>query len=151
MCTTNDDAVVDCVVYANELRMDERLTRVDAVRRVVDGPPSEGSSCSITMCGNDDGPGCRLLRYCRNGHRMHDRCLEDMFLTADTLSVVVCPQCRSDDIVRMVTRAKPIPNVLAMEAVCGDGSTVGRAMAAEMHGFESTDVLHLLLTAKTIK
>jgi hypothetical protein len=106
--TTNDDAVIDCVVYANDVRMGVSAEGIQA-RRVVKDPPQSVSGCSISMCGNDDDPECRLLRYCPNGHCMHDKCLEYMFTASESLSTVMCPQCRSDHVVNLIVGAKPIP------------------------------------------
>ena len=109
---TNDDAVVDCIVYACESRnhgiAEDQRARL--TRRVAAAGPDNvsGKECSITMCGNDDDPSNQLLQYCENGHCLHDVCIEYIFDKAESLSTAVCPQCRSQRMIYLVTRAKPI-------------------------------------------
>lgn len=106
--TTNDDALVDCVIYANDARGDDLRGDVRAARATADPPPRD-AQCSITMCGNEDDPECRMLRYCENGHCMHDKCIEYMFREAESLSVAMCPQCRSRHVLDVVLREVPVP------------------------------------------
>lgn len=101
---TNDDAVVDCIVYSCEEHTEER---VPLTRRVVDFD-SSGKDCSVTLCGNDEEPGVQLLRYCENGHCLHTVCIEYLFDKSESLSTAVCPQCRSERMIRLVLNAKPI-------------------------------------------
>lgn len=105
----NDDAIVDCIVYACECKalntpLDQRLP---LTRRVVDFDPA-GKDCSISFCGNDEDPSCQLLKYCENGHCLHSTCLEYLFGAAESLSTTVCPQCRSDRMISITLKAKPI-------------------------------------------
>jgi hypothetical protein len=128
--STNGDALVDCIVYANELRKYPHMDRLAGTRRIIP-PPKKDASCSITMCGNDDDPSCRLLLYCPNGHYIHDRCLEDMFVAADNLNILVCPQCRSEDMMSKVVTANPMPNPSILHLKCSDRVIVMKALYRE--------------------
>jgi hypothetical protein len=107
-CIDNDDALVDCVAYANEVRMGRTPDGIPARRPISGAPERSDSMCSISMCGNDDDPSCRLVRYCENGHFVHDRCIEYMIMESDTLSTTTCPQCRSNRVMVAVVNANPI-------------------------------------------
>lgn len=105
----NDDAVVDCIVYtltSEDVPLDQRLR---LTRRVVNSG-ADNKDCSVTMCGNDDDPANQMLRYCENGHYLHDICLEYIMSNAESLHSTVCPQCRSSRAFNLMTRANPIPN-----------------------------------------
>lgn len=92
---TNGDAVSDCLIYALQCRLDEKEP-IPGTRRIIDGPPNERDTCSITMCGNDDEPGIRMLRICENGHCMHDCCFENYLMNVENIITQGdCPQCRS--------------------------------------------------------
>lgn len=104
----NDDALIDCIVYANEVRMGTSPEGILSQRQIIDPPPPD-KECSISMCGNDGDPSCQLLRYCPNGHCIHDKCVDYMYRESESLSTVVCPQCRSDSVMDAVVDAVPIP------------------------------------------
>ena len=122
---TNDDAVVDCIVDACESRnhgiAEDQRARL--TRRVAAAGPDNvsGKECSITMCGNDDDPSNQLLQYCENGHCLHDVCIEYIFDKAESLSTAVCPQCRSQRMIYLVTRAKPIESDEFALRICHKG------------------------------
>ena len=149
--TTNDDAVADCVTYANELRMNDEMERVPGTRPVIDDVDGifARASCSISMCGNEDDPTCRMLRSCSNGHCMHDRCLEDMFIAARNVAILVCPQCRSDGIADLIYRARPIPSDVLLNLICGDRAVVMRAIKFEcMEGSDAARALWMTSLAR---
>jgi hypothetical protein len=145
--TTNDDALVDCIVYANEVRIGQAQENVVGTRAISDPlPPPHDLACSISMCGNDeecDSP-CRLLRYCPNGHCMHDRCVEYLYMAAETLSVVVCPQCRSEHPMKLVLEANPIhPRLMCL--LWGDKSVVRHAVKTTVPHVDGAYILPFLL------
>ena len=105
MAMSNDDAIVDCIVYSNECRSTN--TEPIPMRNGVEIEKDDTRECSVTMCGND-GP---LLKYCENGHYIHVSCLEFIFLAAETLSVTVCPQCRSDRMLKLVKKMMPMTRI----------------------------------------
>ena len=102
---TNNDAVVDCIVYANERRVADSDQPYKQPTRAILG--NVDKECSITMCGmqSDD---TRTLVFCENGHCMHDVCIENIVEHASDLNLLRCPQCRSDDALQWVMEAMPI-------------------------------------------
>lgn len=143
MVTTNDDAVVDCIVYANEIRIGDREDNAKGCRRVIDFD-AQGKDCSISMCGNEDDPECRMLRYCENGHCLHDKCLEQIFLATDSLSVVVCPQCRSKKVMQLVVDAVPIP-MAQFESHYAPSRWASKAIKSVVPEFRGTSMLPMLI------
>lgn len=105
----NDDAVVDCIVYTLTSEDVPQEQRQRLTRRVVNSG-AENKDCSVTMCGNDDDPANQMLRYCENGHYLHDICLEYIMSNAESVHSVVCPQCRSNQVFNLVVTAQPITN-----------------------------------------
>jgi hypothetical protein len=143
---TNDDAVVDCIVYANEVRMGNSPEGIRGTRAIKDPPPAD-KDCSISMCGEDDDPLCRMLRYCSNGHCMHDKCLEYMFKEAETLSTVVCPQCRSEHMVDLVIAANPIqPQIF--KRMWSDNSVAARGIKHFVPEVNGVSMLPMLMVKK---
>lgn len=119
--TSNNDALVDCIVYANQVRMGMIPSKVEGRRQIRDlGSISSDNVCSISMCGNDDDPSVRVLKYCENGHFMHDKCIEYLFESAEHLSVVGCPQCRSRFAIDLAKKRVPIPGSIFTKLVCSD-------------------------------
>lgn len=141
---TNNDAVVDCIVYANEVRMGDTPEGIKTQRTVID-PPLLSKGCSISMCGNDDDPECRLLCYCPNGHCLHDKCLEYMFAASESLSTVVCPQCRSEYMIDLVTKAKPIPTQIFEKMWCDD-AVVAKSIRHFVPEINGISMLPMLIT-----
>jgi hypothetical protein len=107
MATTNDDAVVDCILMAFEAEQADADSMAPGKWRVsdADGLPHE---CSIPMCANEGDAGSRLLRYCENGHYVHDKCIEYMFRFAPSLDAACCPQDRSRRAIALVLEAMPL-------------------------------------------
>jgi hypothetical protein len=141
--TTNDDAVVDCIVHASELRRGDIANVLPATRRIVDPPPKD-SPCSITMCGNDD-ENSRLLRYCPNGHCMHSQCLESLFENAESLVVTTCPQCRSKNMVELTLKAMPIP-IHHFNALWNDRDNMKNAITSLIPEVRGINMLPLLMS-----
>jgi hypothetical protein len=120
---SNDDALVDCMEYAWEMRRCGRDVEVHGSRTIVDCAVSR--ECAINMCDND---GCRLIRVCENGHAMHDACLEDLVRKCSSIKELKCPACRSDRMKTIVLKAENIeptvlmgvasPRTAALKALC---------------------------------
>ena len=106
----NDDILVDAVCYSIEkssegipLDSDDYLVLRDDIV-ITDNVQGKEKECSVTMCGMD-GP---MVRVCKNKHYMHTSCLENMCYHVDELSSVVCPQCRSTEIPKILTDLTPV-------------------------------------------
>lgn len=142
--TTNDDAVVDCIVHASEFRRGDISEILPATRRIVDPPPKD-VSCSITMCGNDECENPRMLRYCQNGHCIHSQCLESLFENAESLVVTTCPQCRSKNMVEITLKALPIP-IHQFNSMWGDYNNVAMAISSVVPEIRGINMLPLLMS-----
>ena len=115
---TNDDALVDCLLYGISLRSGIRkdgeypewdVKPMDIAKpRTISDPPPPGSACSVTMCGYDDDAECRMIRYCENGHCMHDKCIENLMSMAPSMYSVYCPQCRSEHAIELLMKTAPM-------------------------------------------
>lgn len=139
----NDDAVVDCAVYANEVRMCKSPAGIISQRRVCDVDTS-GKTCSISMCGNDDDPECRMLKYCPNGHFIHDKCLEFLFQASETLSTIACPQCRSNNVTALITEKIPIP-ICHIIKMFSDSAIVSNAIKSTLPDPLGIEMLYVRL------
>lgn len=140
---SNDDALIDCIVYANEQRMiGKDAPFVFGKRRVMDAPDPDACDCSISMCGNGevDGRESRLLRYCPNGHCMHDACIENLFMAAETMSVTCCPQCRSDIAREKALEMSPMSEE-AFDRLYSPYARMEEFLESEFSAFGRADVL----------
>ena len=103
---TNDDAIADCIFYAEDIKADLHTFHVPfKLTRKIRPPAPPTAECSITMCGNDQYP---LVQYCENRHYVHTKCLENMFVLGRDSSSGYCPQCRSQRAAVVATLALPV-------------------------------------------
>jgi hypothetical protein len=125
MSMTNDDAVVDCIISGGDASAEDDDPPAPITRKIADYQ-GENKECSIPMCECESDPSRPLLRYCENGHYMHDRCIEYLFRNAQSLESASCPQCRSKHMTKLVVGAVPV-EPLGIFMVCSAERTAFKA------------------------
>lgn len=116
---TNNDAVIDCVMYSGEMARCGNSVRLRGVRKCTPSAlfPNQDSNrslkekeCAISMCDASDSDTARMLQVCENGHYMHDTCIEELTIAnASRKTPPSCPLCRSTSVFGLANSVQVIP------------------------------------------